>query len=336
MTAQLNDTRPTFHIGAVARMTGLSPDIIRAWERRYGVVAPSRTPTKHRLYSREDIGRLALIKGLVDSGDRIGAIAGLSVQQLQQRLNTHDRQEWSKVDSAPRSIQRIAVLGDVLPARLERHRTSFEGVDFVLMMRNRMDFEAEVQMARPHLIVIEYPTVHDQTGGEVQELLRKSGAAKAVIIYGFGSQRVITGLDTGQITPLRAPVDVPELRHILAVTNRAHQLPLAYSENWPHNGESGQSSYLPDRRYSDDMLALIASAATPVQCECPYHLVDLIRSLAAFESYSAQCERREPADALLHSFLHATTAQARSLLEGALARVAEAENIPLPDRSPST
>jgi hypothetical protein len=57
------------------------------------------------------------------------------------------------------------------------------------------------------------------------------------------------------------------------------------------------------------------------------HLSDLIKSLVAFEIYSAECENKNDKDAELHAFLHATTAQSRALLEDALSHVIRFENI---------
>lgn len=51
----MSDTTPTFNLKAVVRETGLKPDTLRAWERRYGVPAPQRTDSGHRLYSQHDI-----------------------------------------------------------------------------------------------------------------------------------------------------------------------------------------------------------------------------------------------------------------------------------------
>lgn len=53
---------PTFNLKAVVHETGLKPDTLRAWERRYGVPQPKRTSGGHRLYSRHDI---QLLKWLV-------------------------------------------------------------------------------------------------------------------------------------------------------------------------------------------------------------------------------------------------------------------------------
>ena len=62
----------------VSRMTGLSADVIRAWERRYGVVAPLRGPRGARLYSAADVAQLRLLRQAVASGRAIGDVARLS------------------------------------------------------------------------------------------------------------------------------------------------------------------------------------------------------------------------------------------------------------------
>jgi DNA-binding transcriptional MerR regulator len=46
---------PTFNLKAVIKETGISADTLRAWERRYGLPLPERTPGGHRLYSEYDI-----------------------------------------------------------------------------------------------------------------------------------------------------------------------------------------------------------------------------------------------------------------------------------------
>jgi DNA-binding transcriptional MerR regulator len=46
---------PTFNLKAVLQETGLKPDTLRAWERRYGLPQPDRSPGGHRLYSQRDI-----------------------------------------------------------------------------------------------------------------------------------------------------------------------------------------------------------------------------------------------------------------------------------------
>lgn len=84
-------------------------------------------------------------------------------------------------------------------------------------------------------------------------------------------------------------------------------------------------------RSDADALVKIAAAAVTVRCECPHHLVDLISGLNAFETYSQECEVLKVDDAALHALLHSATAQARSMLETALARVTDADAIEIED-----
>lgn len=71
-----NPPAPGYPIRAVARATGLSVDTLRAWERRYGAVQPSREG-RGRSYSEADIARLRTLAQLVDRGHAIGSIATL-------------------------------------------------------------------------------------------------------------------------------------------------------------------------------------------------------------------------------------------------------------------
>lgn len=55
-------------IGELSRRTGVSVELLRAWEARYGLLRPSRTPGGFRLYSERDESRVRRMRGLVDSG----------------------------------------------------------------------------------------------------------------------------------------------------------------------------------------------------------------------------------------------------------------------------
>jgi MerR family transcriptional regulator, light-induced transcriptional regulator len=91
----------TYRIKRVAHLTGINPATLRAWERRYGLVAPDRTVSGYRLYSDEDVAMLSRIKTLVDEGLTIGEAisrvrrgavpfpadaAGLRVAEIRARL----------------------------------------------------------------------------------------------------------------------------------------------------------------------------------------------------------------------------------------------------------
>jgi DNA-binding transcriptional MerR regulator/methylmalonyl-CoA mutase cobalamin-binding subunit len=69
-------------IKAAARLAGISPFLIRAWERRYKAVIPERTSTNRRLYSDQDIEKLVLLHRATLKGESIGQVAGLSIKEL--------------------------------------------------------------------------------------------------------------------------------------------------------------------------------------------------------------------------------------------------------------
>lgn len=69
-------------IKAVSRRTGLSPHVIRVWERRYSAVTPTRTDTNRRVYSEEEIQRLELLQRATQAGHNIGNIAQLPNETL--------------------------------------------------------------------------------------------------------------------------------------------------------------------------------------------------------------------------------------------------------------
>jgi len=72
----------TFPIAAVERDVGLSKDVLRVWERRYGFPVPERGPSGERLYPAEQVERLRLIKRLMDQGHRPGRLLTSSVDEL--------------------------------------------------------------------------------------------------------------------------------------------------------------------------------------------------------------------------------------------------------------
>ena len=74
---------PRHPVRLVANRTGLSPHVLRAWERRYGVVAPHRSGGGQRLYSDQDVERLRRLRQLTAKGHSISRIATLSLPELE-------------------------------------------------------------------------------------------------------------------------------------------------------------------------------------------------------------------------------------------------------------
>ncbi|MDX1389019.1 MAG: MerR family transcriptional regulator, partial [Acidobacteriota bacterium] len=67
----------------MARRTGLTPDVLRVWEKRYGAVSPTRVDTGRRLYSDADVERLLLLRRATLAGRRIGQVAKMPDAELE-------------------------------------------------------------------------------------------------------------------------------------------------------------------------------------------------------------------------------------------------------------
>lgn len=75
------DDAPIYTIKTVVHVTGITPATLRAWERRYGVLAPGRSEGGYRLYSERDIATLLWLKHQVNAGVAISrAVALLEMQ----------------------------------------------------------------------------------------------------------------------------------------------------------------------------------------------------------------------------------------------------------------
>ena len=85
-------------IQVVARRTGLTVDVLRAWEKRYSVVEPGRSEGGRRLYSDDDIERLRLLRRASKAGRRISQVSSLGTEQLAALVREDEREE---VESGP-------------------------------------------------------------------------------------------------------------------------------------------------------------------------------------------------------------------------------------------
>jgi DNA-binding transcriptional MerR regulator len=72
-TAQSGEAE-LYPIRTVSTLTGVNPITLRAWERRYGLVKPTRTPSGHRVYTRTDIDMVHRILALTENGVSIGRV----------------------------------------------------------------------------------------------------------------------------------------------------------------------------------------------------------------------------------------------------------------------
>ena len=99
----------SYPIRAVAKITGLSLDTLRAWERRHKAVVPERSD-RGRQYRAAHIERLLLLNQLVQKGHAIGGIASLTDGELKSLLAP-------QLNQSPRESEAsVGILGPVLAA----------------------------------------------------------------------------------------------------------------------------------------------------------------------------------------------------------------------------
>ncbi|MDJ0863393.1 MAG: MerR family transcriptional regulator [Gammaproteobacteria bacterium] len=315
----MNISQFQYRIGTVSRLTCIPPDTLRVWERRYSVVRPVRSTGGVRLYSRDDIRRLALLRQLVDAGHAIGTVAELSTEELQNRLRVDEAAPLSNTTGLSHAC-RVAVGGDALTGRVRAGEKELSGLDVVAFSHDLSDAAAKARVHNAEVLVLELPTVHPETGLEVLRMLRQSNAERLVVVYGFGSRRAIASLERPNVTTVRAPIGLAELR-------RACQRPSPPPVNSPVKAAAEAASGPTARRFTRAQLSQLAQLPTSVACECPHQLADLINSVTAFEEYSEQCENRSPDDASLHAYLKDAAGHARAHLEEGLSKVIAEEGL---------
>ncbi len=92
---------PTYNLKAVVNETGLKPDTLRAWERRYGLPKPHRTPGGHRLYSQQDVDMLKWLIGRQDEGLSISRAVDLWKQIESDKRNPLEEHPIGLDDAPP-------------------------------------------------------------------------------------------------------------------------------------------------------------------------------------------------------------------------------------------
>src|ERR1041384_7104244 len=102
----------THRIHRVARLTGLSKDVVRVWERRYGLVKPVRSANRYREYSDDDVALLRFLKAELEGGQTIGALAVEGRESLLRRMRV-------SASSLPHELKPHDNLIDELVAHLD-------------------------------------------------------------------------------------------------------------------------------------------------------------------------------------------------------------------------
>ena len=348
-----SNAQPRYRSGVVARMVGIPVSTLRIWERRYQVVGPTLSASGHRLYSGADVERLLLIKQLVDLGHAIGSLARLPSAEL---LHIADARAALAAQPAATLRPRAVLLGLSLPRRLGalslRRVASWADLasaEAGLVTSGTAPTNATGDRpppadgppgtagaaARPalqaELLVAELATLQPESVDRLLALTAHWGVQRGLVVYGFGSEASAQRLRQAGWRLHRAPLADAELRAQVAELAERVAALLAPAPAAPSDGGQALADLpVPPRRFDDAALYQLVEAATPVACECPRHVAELVMQLARFETYSDECLQHNPADADLHRHLLQVAGKARAMFEAALLRVAEADSLPLP------
>lgn len=111
--ASLNDDSAQYLISTVSKRSGVKSDLVRAWERRYQAVTPTRTAGGHRVYTDQDIARLKLLNQATSNGHSISQIAQFSLEDLKNLLKNETGTAEQAFDNATcRATDRIHLAED--------------------------------------------------------------------------------------------------------------------------------------------------------------------------------------------------------------------------------
>lgn len=320
---------PRHRSGAVARMLRMPVATLRVWERRYGVTQPLLSPTGQRLYSGDDVRRLALLKQLTDLGHAIGSLAPLSMSQLHEVAATHAGvlaagHGDESADRAPDRPWRVAVVGESLATRLRQPACTRRLAPTVTWLGPYPDAAtaaAALATDPPDLVCWHLPRLHPGWWTELHDQAPALTTRPTAVLYRYAADTTADALATAGIALLREPQPDAVLGQWLQRQRPARTSPRA---------PAPPAAPVTPRRWDDAALADFAGLSSTIACECPRHLAELLIQLGHFEAYSAECEHRSPADAALHAHLRAEAAAARARFEAALEHVARLEGLTLP------
>ena len=99
-----------FSIASVERDTGLSKDVLRMWERRYGFPNPARDSNGERLYPAAQVERLSMIKRLMDQGHRPGKLMLASTEELALLAPKAGKSSLKKAGSGADELEELLAL----------------------------------------------------------------------------------------------------------------------------------------------------------------------------------------------------------------------------------
>ena len=282
-----------YKIGAVAKRTGISPECLRAWERRYGL-EPAERAGQTRFYSTEQVNRLTSIKGLLDQGHPISQVIRLDSDALQRRLHPPRLRAQSHRGRIARG--RIGVVGSQL---IHAYRTAERPkIKPSAEWATLADLEAD-QEALPQLdgVVVYLPSLEPQ---RVELLEKVYPSARIAVAFRYATAADLDFFRESGHALLRWPANWEAVENLVAASQSL--LPAASAE----------------RLYSDEELCHIRLMASRAASECSGDLARLIGEVNDFSDHARRCNGDED-----HALIEEDLLAARAQLERSLQALVE-------------
>ena len=266
-----------YKIGAVAKQTGISPECLRAWERRYGL-QPAERAGQTRFYSTEQVNRLGAIKGLLDQGHPISQVIDLDSAELERRLHPPRLR-------TPSRSSRIGIVGSQL---IHAYRTAERvQVKPVREWYTLPELEAD-QEALPRLdgLVVYLPSLDAQCIESIEKIYP---SAPFVVAFRYAARKDLERCREAGYALLRWPADWSAVEALVGASQSLR-------------------SVAAERIYGDEELCHIRLMASRAACECTSDLADLVGQLNDFAAHSGRCDGDEDHEAIAED-VHAARTQ---------------------------
>lgn len=253
-------TNERFPIRTVSELTGVNSVTLRAWERRYGLIKPLRTPKGHRLYTRDDIQLIQEILQRLSNGASIGQIAREIIDNAV--TDEADSDTWARYRQ--RMLNAIVgfnnqALDAVYNDAMSLYPVDVVTVRLIMPLLEELGSRWEKQtgsVAEEHFFSV---FLRNKLGARFHHLNMKNTGPKLIVACLPGEHHefglllfALMALGKGyQITLLGADLPIGELQHVAATTG-SHGIVL-----------SGSASLACETLYQD-ILDLTKAMSIPV------------------------------------------------------------------------
>jgi len=236
-------------------------------------------------------------------------------------------------------MTRLAILDELLPAQLRERPQELSPVEVVWTGTDLDQLVRDAEATEPTVLALDFDLLggEEHAAAQTRRLVEATGAELAIVMHGFTRREVLREVTRPGVRTVRSPISLGALKaQMTSVIVRqmlsgeeAPRRPRTAPSDAPPVATVGITAGIAPRRFTRAQLGRLREIESKVECECPNHLSELLLALSAFEDYSANCENKSPADALMHAGLYRSTAEARRIMEDALEGLLKHEGITL-------